>query len=132
MRKLIAAMVAALALAAVTGTTASAQTVSTFSVQTVNTHPLHGGQTNIAAARLAEPGEAEFVGRLLAKFGSGNKVHAIASFNGRGRIRFAGNFGNNNKLHITGGSGVWNGASGKVKVHNIGGGEVILSFTVVQ
>jgi hypothetical protein len=132
MRKLIAAVAATVALAAVTGTTAGAQTVSKFSVQTVNSHPLHGARTNIIVGRLAEPGEAEFVGRFAAKFGRRQHVKAIASFNGRGRIKFAGSFRNNNRLQILGGSGVWNGASGKVKVHNIAHGEVILTFTVVQ
>ena len=131
MRKLIAAVAATVALAAVTGTTAGAQTVSKFSVQTVNSHPLHGARTNIIVGRLAEPGEAEFVGRFAAKFGRRQHVKAIASFNGRGTIKFAGNL-RNNRLQILGGSGVWNGASGKVKVHNIAHGEVILTFTVVQ
>jgi hypothetical protein len=130
MRKLFAATVAALALAAVTGTTAGAQTVSKFSVQTVNTHPLHGSGP-VQVGRLAEVGEPrEFVGRFAARF-TQNHVKAVASFNGRGRIKFAGNL-SNNRLQILGGSGVWNGASGKVKVHNLPGPEVVLTFTVVQ
>jgi hypothetical protein len=130
MRKLIAAAVAVLALAAVTGTTAGAQTVSKFSVQTVNTHPLHGSGP-IQVGRLSEVGEPrETVGRFKARF-TRSHVKAIASFNGRGRIKFAGNL-RNNRLQILGGSGVWNGASGKVKVHNLPGPEVVLTFTVVQ
>ena len=130
MRKLIAATVAALALAAVTGTTAGAQSVSTFSVQTVGSHSTHHGTRLLATlSEVGEPGEA--VGALKVDFTSRTSVRAVAFLSG-GKLKFKGEFRNNNKLHIVGGTRAWDGASGKVKVHNLPGPEVVLSFTVVQ
>jgi opacity protein-like surface antigen len=132
MRKLIAVAVAALALAAVTATTAGAQTVSKFSVQTASSHSTHHGSRLVG--RLTEVGEtsqSETVGFYKADFTSRTRVRVVAVFPD-GKIKFKGEFRNNNRLQIVGGTRRWDGASGKVKLHNAGGGEVVFAFTVVQ
>lgn len=130
MRKVMAAIIAALALAAVTATTAGAQSVSSFSVQTASQHSTHHGSRLLG--RLTEVGEpSETVGTFKADFTSRARVRLVAFFPD-GKIKAKGEFRNNNKLHIVGGTRRWDGASGKVKIHNISGGDVVLSFTVVQ
>jgi hypothetical protein len=133
MRKLIAATVAALALAAVTGTTAGAQTVSKFSVQTASTHGHRTSTGFVVHGRLAEVGEpSETRGFFKAKFSGprGRHVRAVFFFPD-GKIKANGDQ-NHGKVPIVGGTSRWNGASGKVKIHGIAHGEAILTFTVVK
>ncbi len=134
MRKFIAVTVAALALAAVTATTAGAQTATKFSVQTASSHGHRTTNGFVIHGRLAEVGESsETVGFFKAKFTGprGRHVRLVAFFPD-GKIKANGDQ-SNNKIPIVGGTSRWNGASGKVNIHNLPNtGNVILTFTVVQ
>lgn len=136
MRKLIPAAIAALALASVTATTAGAQTVTKFSVVTLTKSSHPSGNSIIVRHAVVEPGERnEVLGRDVAKFTPrGQRVRArIVFFFADGSLKVKGVFGpGDNKLAIIGGSGRWNGASGKARLRSAGAGAERYSFTVVQ
>jgi hypothetical protein len=133
MRKLIAAAVAAVSLAAVTATTAGAQTATKFSVRTASPKGHETSTGFVAHGRLAEVGDpSETVGSYKLRFSGPHLRHLRSVFVfPDGKIKAVGN-PNHNKTPIVGGTGRWNGASGKVKVTNLPGLNVILTFTVVQ
>jgi len=136
MRKsFVAAALAALVIG-VLAAPAGAQTVSKFSVITLTKSSHPSGGSIIVRSRLVEPGERnEVLGHGLAKFTPrGQRVRArIIFYFADGSLKAKGVFGpGDNKLAVVGGSGRWNGASGKVKLSNAGHGAERYSFTVVQ
>jgi hypothetical protein len=135
-RKLmIGGVVATVSLAGLTAA-AEAQTASKFSViaLTRSSHP--SGSSIIVRSTLVEPGErSEVLGHDLAKFTPrGDRVRArIVFFFADGSLKAKGVFGpGDDKIAIIGGSGRWDGASGKVKLRNAGPGAERYTFTVVQ
>jgi hypothetical protein len=63
-----------------------------------------------------------------------NRVRArIVFYFADGSLKVKGVFGpTDHQLNIVGGTGRWNGAGGKVKLHNAGHGAERYTFTVVQ
>jgi hypothetical protein len=133
MRKLMVAVAATLALAAVTAQTASAQTVTKFSVLTARSHGHRITNGFAIRGALVVPGDRDDVlGSFKARFTGqrGRHVRAVFFFPD-GKIKANGNQ-SNNKVPIVGGTRRWNGASGKVNIGNLPHtGNVILTFTVV-
>jgi hypothetical protein len=135
MRRLIALAAAAAALVAITAT-AGAQTVTRFSVITLTRSSHPAGHSIIVRHRVVEPGErSEVLGHDIAKFTPrGQRVRArIVFYFADGSLKVKGVFGpGDNKLAIIGGSGRWNGASGKAKLRSAGPGAERYTFTIVQ
>ena len=135
MRKVIAATVATLSLAAVTATTAGAQTVTKFSViaLTAVQHPT-ANHHFVIKGPLVRPGDRDDVlGSFKAEFSGPQRNSHLRGvfFFPDGKIKVNGNQAHN-KAPIVAGTRRWNGASGKMKITNLPGPNVILTFTVVQ
>ena len=118
--------------AGVVAASAGARTESRFSVVAKSTHANRlSGHRFLVRGQLLQPGDLDdIVGHFAAKFGRHGATHAIARFPG-GNIKVQGNR-NTNRIPIIGGSGVWNGAAGKLKTHNINKRLTLLTFVVVQ
>jgi hypothetical protein len=129
----IGALVAVLG--ALFATSAGARTETRFSVIAHQTSGHRAGNQFVIHGRLLQPGDRDdVVGRFRAKFSRRGRVHAVAVFPD-GKLKAQGNTrGNRNgrRIPIVGGSGRWNGAAGKLKTHNLGHHETLLTFIVVQ
>jgi hypothetical protein len=138
MRKvLLIAAVAALAIAGIAATAASGQVVSKFSVVAVARHEHVVGNTDVIGGVLKPVGGGGVIGRFKIKetplSGGREREHAITFFRGEGLIKFKGVEGaGDNRLQIIGGTGVWNGASGKVLTRGLSETRELLTYTVVQ
>ena len=137
MRKLISTTALAGLAVGLVAATAAAQTATTFSVVTLTKSSHPSGQDIIVQSKLVEPAErSEVIGHGLARFTprAHNRVRArIVFYLADGSLKVAGVFGpRDNQLNIIGGTGRWNGASGKVKLHDAGKGAERYTFTVAQ
>jgi hypothetical protein len=82
-------------------------------------------------------GGGNVIGRFKIKetpiSGGREREHGITFFRGEGLIKFKGVEGaGDNRLQIVGGTGVWNGASGKVLTRGLSERRELLKYTVVQ
>jgi hypothetical protein len=117
--------------------TAAAQTATSFSVVTLTKSSHPSGHNIIVRSELVEPAErSEVIGHGLARFTprARNRVRArIVFYFADGSLTVTGVFGpTDDQLTIVGGTGRWNGASGKVRLHNAGQGAERYTFTVLQ
>lgn len=117
--------------------TAAAQTATRFSVVTLTKSSHPSGHNIIVRSELVEPAErSEVIGHGLARFTprARNRVRArIVFYFADGSLKVTGVFGpTDDQLTIVGGTGRWNGASGKVRLHNAGQGAERYTFTVLQ
>jgi hypothetical protein len=128
-RFLLLGTLAALA-AATVAAGASAQTVSKFSVIAKPTSGHRSGPNHfVVRGRLVQPGDRDdILGHFKARFARHGRIHAVAIFPD-GKIKFQ---GQGNRIPIIGGTGRWNGAAGKVLIHNLRRNAALLTFTVVQ
>src|SRR5262245_40507572 len=138
MRKvLLIAAVAALAITGIIATAASGQVVSKFRVVAVARHEHVVGNTDVIGGVLQPVGEENVIGRFKIKetpiSGDREREPANTCFRGDGLIKIKGVEGaGDNRLQIIGGTGVWNGASGKVLTQGLSGHRELLTYTVVQ
>ena len=131
MRRLIFTAVIAMLVAAALAASAAGRSESRFGVLADGTHQIKRQHVFILKGKLREPhNRSNVVGHFRAKFRRGGHVAAVFTFD-NGKIRASGNQNNNNKVPIVGGTRHWNGASGKVLIHNRKG-NALLRFVVVQ
>jgi hypothetical protein len=137
MRKVF--VIAALTAIAVAGTvaTANAQRVTKFSVVAVGRHAHRIDHSFVVGGVLKEVGESQIVGRYKAKFtprsGHRVRIRANAFFRNEGLIKVKGIEGpGDNRLNVIGGTGAFNGASGKLITHGLSRNRTLLTFTIVQ
>ena len=140
MRKvLLLVSLAAVAVAAVAAT-ASARTETRFAVVASKGHGHSlGGHSFLVHGRLSQPGDRDaHVGRYEAKFTQRSnhtlRLRAVANFRGEGSLKAKGllSRGPNSRVPIIGGTGAFNGAAGKLKIHNLRHGRALLTFIFVQ
>jgi hypothetical protein len=130
MRRLIFTAVIAMLVAAALAASAVARSESRFGVLADGTHQIKRQHAFILKGKLREPhNRSNVVGHFRAKFRRGGHVAAVFTFD-NGKIRANGNQ-NHNKVPIVGGTRHWNGASGKVLIHNRKH-NALLRFVVVQ
>jgi hypothetical protein len=126
-------VVAALAVlaAAVFSASAGARTESRFSVVADPTHGHAHANAFHLRGRLRDPGDLDdIVGHFRATFKRGGHFRGIFNF-GNGKLKANGDQARH-RVPVVGGSGVWNGAAGKLKVHNLSHNRALLTFVVVQ
>ena len=70
------------------------------------------------------------VGHFRAKFRRGGHLGAVFTFD-NGKLRASGNQ-KNHRVPIVGGTRAWNGAAGKLLIHNRKHNQALLKFDVVQ
>jgi hypothetical protein len=119
--------------------TASARTETRFSVVASKGHGHQvGSHSFLQHGRLSQPGDRDdVVGRYQAKFTQRSnhklRLRAVASFPGQGSLKAKGFLsGRNSRVPIIGGTGAFNGAAGKLKIHNLRHGRALLTFIFVQ
>lgn len=129
-RLMLIGIVAALA-AAVLAPTAGARSESRFRVIADSTSHKQRQHTFILKGKLREPhNRSNVLGHFRAKFRKGGHINAVFTFD-NGKIKANGNQ-NNNKVPIVGGTRHWNGAAGKLLIHNRKHNQALLKFDVVQ
>lgn len=119
---------------------AAARTETRFTVVSVQTSQKKVGQNTIVSRdTLWSPVTGNRVGRDVVKItfrkNRTGKLHAIGFFRGEGTLKVQGTLarGNNNsRFLVIGGTGDFNGAAGKVKVHNLSSRKSLLHFAFVQ
>ena len=121
--------------------TASARTETRFSAIDIKTSVRHVNRTTIIQrGRLVNPFDRdEVVGHDVVKISFHPKsrsarVRAIAFFRGQGSLKVKGHLGSgrNNRIPIIGGTGAFNGAAGKLKLHDLSSRRTLLTFIFVQ
>jgi plastocyanin len=120
---------AALALT-VMATTAAARTESRFSVVEVQKSSRRVDNHFVTHGVLFVPGTNTVAGTDRVKFSRKGNVHAVARFPD-GKIKAQGNI-NASRIVVVGGSGRWNGAAGKIKIHRLSHRKTLLNFAIVQ
>jgi hypothetical protein len=126
-------VVAALAVlaAAVFSASAGARTESRFSVVADPTAGHAHANAFHLRGRLRDPFDRDdIVGHFRATFKRGGHFRGIFNF-GNGKLKANGDQARH-RVPIVGGSGVWNGAAGKLKIHNLSHNRALLTFVVVQ
>jgi hypothetical protein len=133
MRKLIAGLAVAALGVGVVASTAAAQTVSKFSVLAITKVAHQRDQTFVIKGPLAVPGDrSDHIGSFKARFSGPNGRHLRAVFFfSDGKLKVNGRQ-DHHKAPIVGGTGRWNGASGKAKFHSRPHDAELVTFTVVQ
>jgi hypothetical protein len=134
-RVLLLAGVTALAVAAMAAS-ASAQRTTTLSVIAVQK-----SQHRVSHTRFISKGALvrsnRVVGHYRARFtfrrhSRNTHINAVAKFR-RGSLKVNGTQGpGDNRVPIIGGTGRFNGAAGKLKTHNLGHNQTLLTFVFVQ
>ena len=137
MRKVLIGAVAALAVTGIAATAASGRVVSKFSVVAVARHERVVGKTDVIGGVLKPVGDDQVIGRFKIKetpiSGGRERERANTFFRGEGLIKVRGVEGaGDNRLQIVGGTGAWNGASGKVLTRGLSEKRELLTYTVVQ
>jgi hypothetical protein len=128
------AAVAVVAIAA----TASAQRVTKIRVVSIQTSAHRSGHSFVANGRLVTPGDrSDRVGRYTGKFTPrghhATRIRAVGTFFGEGTLKVKGVQGRgNNRILVIGGTGAFNGAAGKLKIHSLAHGNARLTFLFVQ
>ena len=131
MRRLVFAAVIATLVAAVFAASAAARSESRFRVIADPTHQVQRQHAFVLKGKLRQPhNRSNVVGHFRAKFRKGGHLAATATF-ANGKIRVSGNQ-KNHKVPIVGGTRAWNGAAGKLLIHNLKHNEALLKFVVVQ
>jgi hypothetical protein len=131
MRRLIFTAVIATLVAAVFASSSVARSESRFRVVADPTNQKERQHAFVVKGKLRESRQSsDVVGHFRAKFRRGGHIAATFTFD-NGKIRASGNR-NHNKVPIVGGTRKWNGAAGKVLIHNLKHNEALLRFVVVQ
>jgi hypothetical protein len=138
MRKVLLALALAAIVALAGVATAGARTETRFTVLEIQKSSHRVGDSFVAHGALYALGGGR-VGRDVVKVTQVGKrrlrVKALARFRGQGSLKVKGVLGrglNNNRVPIIGGKGAFNGAAGKVKVHNLHHNRTLLTFAFVQ
>ena len=124
----VAAALAVL-VAAVFAGSAGARTESRFSVVADATHGHAHANAFHLRGRLRDASN-HVVGHFRATFKRGGHIRAIFNF-GNGTLKANGDQARH-RVPIVGGTGVWNGAAGKLKIRNLPHNNALLTFVVVQ
>lgn len=131
MRRLIFTAVIAMLVASALAASAGARSESRFRVIADGTHHKQREHAFILKGKLRVPhNRSDVVGHFRAKFRRGGHIRAVFTFD-NGKIKATGDL-NHNKVPIVGGTRHWNGASGKVLIHNRKHNDALLKFVVVQ
>ena len=131
MRRLILVGIVAALVAAVLVPTAGARSESRFRVIADSTSHKERQHAFILKGKLRDPNNrSNVLGHFRAKFRRGGHIAGVFTFD-NGKIKASGNQ-NNNKVPIVGGTRAWNGASGKLLIHNRKHNQALLKFVVVQ
>jgi predicted secreted protein len=126
----MALAVAAVLALAVIASTAAARTESKFSLVEVQKSSRRVGNHFVNHGVLFVPGTSTVAGTDRVKFSRKGNVHAVARFPD-GKIKAQGNV-DASRIVVVGGSGRWNGAAGKIKIHQLSRRKTLLSFAIVQ
>jgi hypothetical protein len=131
MRRLILIGIVAALAAAVLAPTAGARSESTFKVIADSTSHKERKHAFILTGKLRDPNNrSNVVGHFRAKFRRGGHLGAVFTFD-NGKLRASGNQ-KNHRVPIVGGTRAWNGAAGKLLIHNRKHNQALLKFDVVQ